>query len=163
MPTITIIGPDLPARRRRAIAVRLTRWFTDRGVAAAHVITRFQTCPPGTFLSGGLPVEALRARPPAAEGDGTSPHSTSSDGTSPGLPFAAVTCQVAPDRDAEFKDALAAEIHAALGADDRTAFFYLEFRVTSPADVYVAAAGEPRRLGPSTPIEQPTRARSQTP
>src|SRR5690606_294937 len=43
VPTITITSPELPPRRRRAIAVRLTRWLTGQGVTPSHAVVRFVT------------------------------------------------------------------------------------------------------------------------
>ncbi|KNB50248.1 hypothetical protein [Streptomyces caatingaensis] len=124
MPTITISSPPLPIPRRRAVALRLTRWLSDSGVEPGHVVVRFETPEEATVFSGGLPLEAL-------------PH----DGT--GIHHASVTCCVGPNRDEEFRAGLARCIAEALGAGDGTPFFYLEFRPTSPADVHL---GGGRRL-----------------
>ncbi|MBZ4322014.1 hypothetical protein [Streptomyces huiliensis] len=126
MPTITISSPPLPVPRRRAVALRITRWLTERGVEPGHVVVRFDSPEENSVFSGGLPVEAL-------------PH----DGT--GLRHASVTCRVGPDRDERFRDGLARCIAEALGADERTPFFYLEFRPTSPSDVRLGGPGRMRR------------------
>ncbi|MBR8640370.1 hypothetical protein KEF29_16430 [Streptomyces tuirus] len=122
MPTITIRTPELPVPRRRAVALRVTRWLTAQGVQAGHVVVRFEPTEDGTVFSGGMPVEAL-----PDETDGTGPR------------HASVTCCVGPDRDDLFRDGLARCITEALGADARTPFCYLEFRPTSPSDVYLGA------------------------
>ncbi|MFI1016620.1 hypothetical protein [Streptomyces sp. NPDC020965] len=124
MPTITIASADLPAARRRAVALSITRWLTGRGVRGAHVVVRFETADEERVFTGGWPVAAL---PRPADGDG--------------LHHASVICCVSPDRDDEFRSALAAHISDALGVTPHSPFFYLEFRPTSPADVYIAAAG----------------------
>ncbi|MEU6020291.1 hypothetical protein [Micromonospora sp. NPDC047134] len=120
MPTIIIDTPATEVAARRSVAIRLTRWFAQRGVTPAHVVLRFTQTPPGTVFSGGLPVEAL----PAEEG-----------------PFrhAAVTCCLGPERDDDFRTDLATEIAAALGP---VSFLYIEFRPTSPSHVFVQRAGQ---------------------
>jgi hypothetical protein len=110
------------------VALRLTRWLTAQGVQAGHVVVRFEPTEDGTVFSGGVPVEAL-------------PYET--DGS--GLRHASVTVCVGPDRDDVFRDGLARCITEALGADARTPFCYLEFRPTSPSDVYLGAGGRLRR------------------
>ncbi|MFD3539184.1 hypothetical protein ACFWUQ_06740 [Streptomyces sp. NPDC058662] len=124
MPTITIATADLSAPRRRAVALSITRWLTGRGVRRAHVVVRFEPVAEDRVFAGGWPVAAL---PRPAEGEG--------------LHHASVLCCVSPDRDEEFRSQLAAHIAEALGVTVRSPFFYLEFRPTSPADVYIAAAG----------------------
>jgi hypothetical protein len=52
-----------------------------------------------------------------------------------------VICRVAPDRDEGFRAGLAAQIADALGVGPGTPFFYLEFRPTSSADVYLTRQG----------------------
>ncbi|MFY1671568.1 hypothetical protein ACN27G_16575 [Plantactinospora sp. WMMB334] len=138
MPTITIRTVPCSPSRRRAVAVRLTRWLTDHGVPPAHVVVRFEEQPEQTTFTGGLPLEALPHRPGV-------------------LRHAAVTCCVGPDRDERFRAGLAAEIADALGAGPDTPFFYLEFRPTSPADVYLAKRGVLRRAdGPEHAPAEPT-------
>lgn len=129
MPTIQINGPALPVSRRRSIAVRLTRWFADRGVRPGHVVVRFTEDPPGSVFSGGVPLEALT--PKQAEPDG--------------LHHAAVTCCVGPERDEPFREQLAAELANALGMTEQTPYLYIEFRPTSPRQVYLADGGRLRR------------------
>ncbi|MFF8837879.1 hypothetical protein [Streptomyces sp. NPDC015130] len=124
MPTITIASADLSAARRRTAALSITRWLKDRGISGAHVVVRFEPVDEESVFTGGWPVSAL-PRPAQDEG----------------LHHASVTCRVSPDRDESFRSALAAHIAEALGVTDRTAFFYLEFRPTSPADVHIAATG----------------------
>ncbi|MFF5106729.1 hypothetical protein [Streptomyces sp. NPDC000134] len=142
MPTITITSPELPAPARRAVAVRLTRWLTARGVVPSHVVVRFVTEPPGSLYTGALPVEAL----PSAGGDGSLHH-------------AGVVCQIGADRDAAFRDALAAEIGAALKVGPGTAFFHLDMQPAARGDVYVAVDGELCRAdrlgGAPEPIKEP--------
>ncbi|MBN9801329.1 hypothetical protein DMP15_29505 [Pseudonocardia sp. UM4_GMWB1] len=126
MPTIDIeTAPALSGRERRGVAVRLTRWLTDRGVTAAHVIVRFATAEPSAIHSGGLPIETL------ARGDG--------------LHHATVVCRIAPDRDREFRDGLAHALAEALHRDERTALFTVEFRVTDPSEVYLGSGSELRQ------------------
>ena len=122
MPTLRISAPTLPAGRRRAVAVRLTRWLRDHGVPPGHVVVHFDDLPPNSVFSGAVPVEALAA--PAAD-----------------LPCASVVCQVGPDRDEPFRSALAREIADSLGADDDTGFLSIEFRVTRPEHVHVWRQG----------------------
>ncbi|MEU0190713.1 hypothetical protein ABZ250_12735 [Streptomyces afghaniensis] len=141
MPTITIRTPELPVPRRRAVALRLTRWLTAQGVQAGHVVVRFEPTEDGTVFSGGMPVEAL-------------PHET--DGTGPR--HASVTVCVGPDRDDAFRDGLARCITEALGADARTPFCYLEFRPTSPSDVYLGAGEQMRRADGTAVQPAPTAA-----
>jgi hypothetical protein len=117
------------------VALRLTRWLTAQGVQAGHVVVRFEPTEDGTVFSGGMPVEAL-------------PYET--DGS--GLRHASVTVCVGPDRDDVFRDGLARCITEALGADARTPFCYLEFRPTSPSDVYLGA-GEGLRRADGTAVE----------
>lgn len=132
MPTLEITSPAIPVPRRRAIAVRLTRWLRDRGVRPAHVTVSFRERPANALFTGGLPVEALAP-------------------TTDGLHDASVSCHLGPDRDEAFRDALAAEIADALGCSPETPFLYIEFRTTSPADVYVASAGRVRRADQPVP------------
>ncbi|MFF7768328.1 hypothetical protein ACFZC7_17695 [Streptomyces massasporeus] len=135
MPTITIRTPELPVPRRRAVALRVTRWLTAQGVQAGHVVVRFEPTEESTVFSGGMPVEAL-------------PHQTP-DAT--GVHHASVTCCVGPDRDEAFRDGLARCVTEALGADATTPFCYLEFRPTSPSDVYLGA-GEGLRRADGTAV-----------
>jgi hypothetical protein len=125
MPTFDIDSPTLPAGKRRAVAVRLTRWLRDRGVDPRHVVVRFADTGRNATFSGGMPLEALPA------GDG--------------LAYASVVCRLSPERDELFRQQLAAEVADALGADDRTPFFYLEIRPTSQSQVYLWRAGKPVR------------------
>lgn len=124
MPTITIASAEMSASRQRAVALTITRWLADHDVQARHVVVRFETADEQRVLAGGWPVASLPPRP--AEGD---------------LRHASVVCCISPERDEEFRAALAARIAHALGVTERTAFFYLEFRTASPSDVYIAAAG----------------------
>ncbi|HVK24952.1 MAG TPA: hypothetical protein VM677_26635 [Actinokineospora sp.] len=126
MPTITIATAPLTGSRRRAIALRITRWLTERDIAAGHVVVRFEVADDSLVFTGGWPVDAL----PATAGE---------------LHHASVTVCVGPQRDEAFRAELAAHIAATLGLTERTAFFYLEFRTTPPSEVYVAAAGPLRR------------------
>ncbi len=139
MPTITIETPAPRPAKRRAIAVRLTRWLADRGVDPAHVIVRFADTGADTVYSGAMPLDALPR------------------GDSP-LQFAAVTCCVAPDRDEQFREQLAEQIAAALGVTEQTPFFYIEFRPTRPGDVYYARDGRLARADhPAVPTTQGNR------
>jgi acyl carrier protein len=122
MPTVTIATQPLPDSRRRAIALRITRWFADRGVVPRHVIVRFDPIDTGQVYAGGGPIDAL----PAPDGD---------------LRHASVLCCVGPHRDDEFRAALAEHIVDTLGVTAHTPFFYLEFRTTPLSDVYLATAG----------------------
>lgn len=122
MPTLHITACTLTAARRRAIAVRLTRWLRDRGVAPSNVVLYFADHTPNTVFSGAMPVEAL--------GQETA-----------GLRHAGVVCQVGPDRDERFRAELSAEIADALGADAGTGFLTIEFRPTRPDHVHVWLAG----------------------
>ncbi|MFB9463413.1 hypothetical protein [Streptomyces cinereospinus] len=128
MPTITITTPELSAPARRAIAVRLTRWLTARGVVPSHVVLRFVTERPGSLYTAAMPVEAL-----PSPGDGESIH------------HAGVVCQIGADRDESFRDALAAEIGAALNVGPGTAFFHLDMQPAARSHVYVAVDGRLRR------------------
>lgn len=122
MPTIHISSDPLPVPRRRAVAVRLTRWLRTRGVAPAHVVVHFDDHRPNTVFSGGMPVEAI-------------------GGDVPGPTYASVVCQLGPDRDAAFRAEFAAELSAALGADAGSGFLYLEFRPTRADHVHVQRDG----------------------
>ncbi|RBM19448.1 hypothetical protein [Streptomyces sp. PT12] len=122
MPTITIDTPELPVPRRRAVAVRLTRWLSRHGVTPAHVVVRFVDTPPNSAFSGGMPLDAL------PQGDSQVRH-------------ASVVCCVGPERDERFREALADEVAQALGTTEQTPFLYVEFRPTPPAQVYLARAG----------------------
>ncbi|MEV1006089.1 hypothetical protein [Streptomyces sp. NPDC049881] len=126
MPTITIDTPALPVPRRRAVAVRLTRWLAGHGVAPAHVVVRFVDTPQHSAFSGGMSLDAL-------------PH-----GDSP-VRHASVVCCVGPDRDETFREGLAREVSEALGATGQTPFLYVEFRPTAPSHVYVARGGPLQR------------------
>ncbi|GAA3873287.1 hypothetical protein GCM10022243_43050 [Saccharothrix violaceirubra] len=125
MPTITITTTKLSTARRRAVAVRLTRWLSTHGSERGHVVVRFESTEEGTVYIGGMPVEAL-------------PYDD-------GLRHAAVTCCVAPDRDEAYRAALAAEIGDALGLTAGTPFLYVEFRPTPLDQVHYGAAGKLRR------------------
>ena len=122
MPTITISTPALPPVRRRAIAVRLTRWLSNTGVDPAHAIVRFVDTAGDTIFSGAMPLDAM------------------SRGESP-VRFASVVCCVAPDRDEQFRAGLAEEIAAALEATEDSSFFYIEFRPTHPSLAYYVRGG----------------------
>lgn len=137
MPTITITCPTLPPSRRRAVAVRLTRWLVDRGASPAHVVVRFEEWPAASVMVGGMPAEAL---PPVGGGAARAAGEDT-------VPYASVRCQVAPDRDEEFRDGLADRVAEALGVGDGTAFFYLEFVATDPACVHLYDATGLHRAG----------------
>ncbi|MFD5315501.1 hypothetical protein [Streptomyces sp. NPDC127098] len=149
MPTITITSPELPARRRRAVAVRLTRWLTGRGVTPTHAVVRFVTEEPGSLYAGAFPVEAL----PAPAADPTAP---GRPGAQEPLHHASVVCQIGVDRDADFRDQLAAEIAGALGVGPGTAFFYLDLQPTARGHVYVADHGALRRVDTLDDLPAPT-------
>ncbi|GAB3439754.1 hypothetical protein [Actinophytocola sediminis] len=131
MPTLHITSGPLPAARRRAVAVRLTRWLRDRGVPPGNVVVNFADHPPNTVFSGAMPVEALGA-------------------ATARLRHASVVCQLGPDRDERFRDELCAEIADALGADADTGFLTIEFRPTRPDHVHVWRAGAPHRADRSS-------------
>ncbi len=135
MPTIHITSDPLPVLRRRAVAVRLTRWLRARGVAPGHVVVHFADHVPNTVFAGGMPVEALGGDPPA-------------------LNYASVVCCVDPDREAAFRAELAAELAAALGAGSGTGLLYLEFRPTRPDYVHIWRDGVLRRA--DTPTDDGT-------
>jgi hypothetical protein len=136
MPTITITSTPLTVPRRRAVAVRLTRWLRDRGVTPAHVIVHFTDHRPDTVFSGGLPVELITR-------------------TAAGLPYASVVCRIGPDRDAAFRAGLAEQIAAALEVRDPSALLYIEFRPTGPDHVHVWRNGALRRAdSPLQPEER---------
>lgn len=122
MPTLHITSCTLTASRRRAVAVRLTRWLRDRGVLPSNVVLTFADHPPNTVFSGAMPVEALGSE-------------------TAGLRHASVVCQVGPDRDERFRAELSAEVADALGADAGTGFLTIEFRSTRPDHVHVWRAG----------------------
>ncbi|GAB3227413.1 hypothetical protein GCM10027447_18500 [Glycomyces halotolerans] len=126
MPTITIETGPLKAARRRAIAVRLTRWLAENGVAPERAIVRFAEADPALIHSGAMPLDALADA--AAE-----------------RPFAWVTCCIAPDRDEAFRAALAEQITAALGVSERTTLCYIEFRPTPPSLVHLVSGGTTTR------------------
>lgn len=126
MPTILIESPPLRPRDRRAIALRLTRWLTDRGVEPHRAIVKFTDAAPGSVLSGGLPLGSPDA-----------------DGVASG--FAWVTCCIGPDRDADFREALAEQIRDALDPAGESALCYIEFRPTRPDLVYTARHGRLQR------------------
>ncbi|MEV0328172.1 hypothetical protein AB0H63_17245 [Micromonospora echinospora] len=124
MPTIAIAAsPPLPSARQRAVVLRLTRWLVDRGVRPERVVVRFDPAP--DLYAGGWPVSG---------------HTT-------------VTCCVGPDRDGDFRAALAGHVAATLGG---TGFFYLEFRTTPPADVYVRVGHQLVRADQPDPVREET-------
>ncbi|MFI9511226.1 hypothetical protein [Nocardia sp. NPDC052566] len=123
MPTIYINSGVMSVPSRRAIAVRLTRWFADRSVRPGHVVVRFGEDAANTVFSGGMPVDALHHSPD-------------------GLAQATVLCCVSPDRDEQFRRELATELAAALGMTEQTPFLHIEFRPTEPSLVYLASNGE---------------------
>jgi len=122
VPTLTLTTSPLRASTRRLVATRLTRWFAGAGVDPAHVVVRFAEDGPGTLFSGGIPVELL-------------PQSVSE------LQHASVVVQLGPQRDDAFRDELAAQIAGALDLHPDTPFLYVEFRTTSPGDVWIARHG----------------------
>lgn len=126
MPTITIDTPARPPSQRRAIAVRLTRWFATRDVRPAHVVVRFVDTAEGSVFSGGTPVDALP--------QGASPYR-----------HASVVCCVGTDRDETFRAELAGEISEALGTTEETPFLYIEFRPTSSSHVHTVHRGRMTR------------------
>lgn len=123
MPNIEIVTAALPATQRRAIAVRLTRWLVDRGVAASHVLVSFTDEPRHSLFSGGMPIDAVTPAPLVPS-------------------HARVVCGIDANRDARFRDELADELVAALRTVDRHEFVSLEFRPVESALVYVAWRGE---------------------
>jgi hypothetical protein len=135
MPTITISTPELRPARRRAIAVRLTRWLSRSGVDPAHAIVRFIDTLGDCVFSGAMPLEAM------------------SHGDSP-VHFASVVCCIGPDRDEHFRSRLAQEIAAALGATEDTPFLYIEFRPTHPSLAYFARGGRLVRADETTPLPE---------
>lgn len=140
MPTITIRTPELPVPRRRAVALRLTRWLTAQGVQAGHVVVRFEPTEESTVFSGGMPVEAL-------------PHE--GDAAGPGPRHASVTCCVGPDRDDAFRDGLARCVTEALGADARTpSATWSSGRPRPPTSISAPAKGS---AGPTAPTWVPLR------
>jgi hypothetical protein len=128
--------------RRRAVAVRLTRWLRARGVPAGNVVVHFADHVPSTVFSGAMPIEAL--------GTDTAD-----------LRHASVVCQVGPDRDEDFRAELADELAEALGAGEGTGFLYVEFRPTAPDHVHVWRGNGLRRADlppePTTPDLDQTR------
>ncbi|KFU78734.1 hypothetical protein SAMN04489729_0193 [Amycolatopsis lurida] len=126
MPTITIRTTALSTVERRAIAVRLTRWFAEHDSDRRHVVVRFERTEEGTVFVGGLPIEAL-------------PHEDE------GLHHASVVCCVSVGRDEAFYEELAAVLADSLGMTTGTPFFYLEFRPTPKESVYFGAEGRLRR------------------
>lgn len=126
MPTIEIFTTPMPLSHKRAVAVRLTRWFREHGVHAAHVMLRFADEPVNTLFTGGLPIEAM------------------SHGET-GVRHARVFCGIDPKRDSPFRDRLAAEIRMALEEFGRMDFLYIEFRATDPSRVYVGGTNGLRR------------------
>ncbi|MGV9296007.1 MULTISPECIES: hypothetical protein [Amycolatopsis] len=126
MPTVTIRTAELPTAERRAIAVRLTRWFSDHDSDRRHVVVRFEKTEEGTVFVGGMPIEAL-------------PHD------SEGLHHASVVCCVSVGRDHVFYEELAAVLADALGMTAGTPFLYLEFRPTPKESVYFGVQGRLRR------------------
>ena len=126
MPTITITCDPLPVPRRRAAALRLTRWLRDRGVEPGHVVVHFADHQPGAVFTGGMPVEAVTKG-------------------ADGLRFASVVACVGADRDDDFRAGLADEVAAALGVTDPEAFLYLEFRPTPREHVHIWRSGALRR------------------
>ncbi|MEU9687647.1 hypothetical protein [Amycolatopsis japonica] len=126
MPTITIRTTALSTTERRAIAVRLTRWFGEHDSDRKHVVVRFERTEEGTVFVGGLPVEAL-------------PHEDE------GLHHASVVCCVSVGRDEAFYEELATVLADSLGMTAGTPFLYLEFRPTPKESVYFGAQGRLRR------------------
>ena len=122
MPTITIRTAPLTIRQRRTVAVRLTRWLANSGVAPSHVAVSFEEIQTGATFRGGMPVEAL------ASGQGN--------------PAATAICRISPDRDDGFRRELAEEIVQALPGGDQTSFVYIEFQPTSASDVWIATGGK---------------------
>lgn len=121
MPTVTIdAAPSLTARERRTFAVRLTRWFADRGVDPSHAIIRFRTIESQSVFSGGLPLEVID--------------------TAGELRAVLVVCHVSHDRDESFRDELANALHALLDVAARRSLFVLEFRLIDPRHMYVRSA-----------------------
>ncbi|MFL6110516.1 MAG: 4-oxalocrotonate tautomerase family protein [Catenulispora sp.] len=143
MPTITIETPGFRPARRRAVAVRLTRWLRTHGADPAHVVVHFVDTGGDSVFTGGLPLNAQYR------------------GDAP-LPFASVVCSVGPDRDEQFRTGLAEEIAAALEATADTSFLYIEFRPTDPGLVYYARDGRlvraerPDPLPAQLPVPLPT-------
>jgi hypothetical protein len=126
MPTIEITTSPLPTPRKRAIAVRLTRWLTARDIQSSHVVVRFVPEQQNSLFSAGMPIEAM------AVSTATPCHAT-------------VSCHISPDRDHSFRDELAEELLSALDMVDRSEFVYIEFRPTHPDLVYVAPRGRLHR------------------
>jgi hypothetical protein len=132
MPTLTISTPELRPARRREIAVRLTRWLSNRGIDSAHVVVHFIAVGGDAIFSGAMPLEAMPR------------------GESP-LHFASVVCSIGSDRDEYFRAGLAEEIVAALGMTQDTPFLYIEFRPTRPGLAYFARGGRLMRADEASP------------
>lgn len=126
MPTLNITSPALPARERRAIAIRFARWFADRGVSPSHVVVTFTEQAPASTFAGGFPAEGMAGR-------------------DAGLSHAGVVCCLGPDRDDAFRAELAHEMCQALGADDGTGLVHIEFRTTDPGSVHLWRTGRLER------------------
>ncbi|MQY20214.1 hypothetical protein [Nocardia macrotermitis] len=123
MPTIDISTTSaLPPARRKAVSVRLARWFADRGVAPAHVIVSFHELGSKSVFSGGMPLDML-----------------ASDEYPVG--YILVTCRLGPGRDDHFRASLAEFLRTALSAVDGVPFIYIEFRITLPQHVFLAREG----------------------
>jgi phenylpyruvate tautomerase PptA (4-oxalocrotonate tautomerase family) len=122
MPTITISSAPLPVRQRRATVLRLTRWLASQGVDPGHVVVRFEPLPDNCVYVAGMPVEGLA-------------------GDRDGMTHAMVTCCISPERDEDFRAALASEVAAALPGSSTMAMLYLEFRPTNRSDVRVGRNG----------------------
>lgn len=122
MPTIEITSSALGLPERRRIALRLSRWFAARGIAAARVIVQFEEIPARSVFSGGVVLAV--------------------DASGVGVPrYISVRCCISIDRDDVFQQALAQEICEAVGADQRSGFFYLRIEKVEKSDVYLAIGG----------------------
>lgn len=136
MPTITIETTPLRPPERRFIAVRLTRWFADRGIEPSHVIVKFADADPSGITSGGMPVGQ-------SAGDDSDPR------------VAWVTCCLAPERDERFRADLAEQITETLGRSRTLDLCYIEFRPTPPSLVYTSHHGRLRRADrPESPLAE---------
>ncbi|WP_328315558.1 hypothetical protein [Streptomyces sp. NBC_00388] len=119
MPTVDVTSPALTPSARLKAALNLTRWLTNHGSDAAHVVVAFHTADPMAYFVRGVPLTTF----------------DDPGGDQRRAPWASVVCHVHPDRDAEYRAGLAEEIRRTLCPEAGTGHLMVRFEPTRPDHV----------------------------
>jgi len=128
LPTIEVTSTPLTASTRVRVAIRLTRWLSDRGSHTAHAVVVFRAAEPMTYFAGGVPLSRY------GEGD---------EGEAKRARWSSVVCRVHPDRNHAYISELAHEVREALGLTGESDHCVIRFEPTRPDRVLYAGTGGP--------------------